>query len=278
MNGTIAVALDLLRESISRRWFLALGAAITLVLVFLGLALRLDVVDGALAATRLFGTALDNDIRSVDVALRPVFEAAADAIFYGGLAFGVLACADFGPSLLAPGRIEHLLALPVRRHELLAGTYLGVLLLACAGALYGAGGLALILGAKTGVWTLRPLAAALLAAVTFTAIYGAMLAAAVFARSSALSAAVGAALFVCGIVAGYRDELLAAFEPGVGREAFAGITLVLPRVSALARTAADIAASRPVDLAVVAAMLAGVFAFGFAMLALAVWRFEGRDF
>lgn len=278
MNGTIAVALDLLRESISRRWFLALGAAITLVLVFLGLALRLDVVDGALAATRLFGTALDNDIRSVDVALRPVFEAAADAIFYGGLAFGVLACADFGPSLLAPGRIEHLLALPVRRHELLAGTYLGVLLLACAGALYGAGGLALILGAKTGVWTLRPLAAALLAAVTFAAIYGAMLAAAVFARSSALSAAVGAALFVCGIVAGYRDELLAAFEPGVGREAFAGITLALPRVSALARTAADIAASRPVDLAVVAAMLAGVFAFGFAMLALAVWRFEGRDF
>ena len=108
-----------------------------LVLLFLGLALRLEVVDGALAATRLFGAALDTDVRSVDVALRPVFQAAAYAIFYGGLAFGVLACADFGPSLLAPGRIEHLLALPVRRPELIGGTFLGVLLLASCGALYG---------------------------------------------------------------------------------------------------------------------------------------------
>ena len=33
MNATISVALDLLRESFSRRWFLALGVAITLVLL-----------------------------------------------------------------------------------------------------------------------------------------------------------------------------------------------------------------------------------------------------
>ncbi len=278
MSSTFAVALDLLRESLSRRWFLALGLAITLVLLFLGLALRLEVVDGALAATRLFGAALDTDVRSVDVALRPVFQAAAYAIFYGGLAFGVLACADFGPSLLAPGRIEHLLALPVRRPELIGGTFLGVLLLASCGALYGAGGASLILGVKTGVWTVRPLIAALLASVTFSAIYGAMLATAVFARSSALSAAVGASLYVAGIVAGYRDELLAVFEPGVGREAFAGITMLLPRVSAIANTAAEIAASQPIDFAVLGSLLAGLAVFGLAMLALAVWRFEGRDF
>jgi Cu-processing system permease protein len=278
MNATFSVALDLLRESFSRRWFVALGAAITLVLAVLGLALRLDVVDGALAATRLFGTAIDNDIRSVDVALRPVFQAAAYAIFYGGLVFGVLACADFGPSLLAPGRIEHLLALPLRRPELLGGTFLGVLLLASAGALYGAGGLSVILGVKTGVWTLRPLAAALLASVTFSAIYGAMLATAVFARSSALSAAVGAALFLAGIVAGYRDELLAVFEPGLAREGFAALTLFVPRVSTIADTAAAIAASQPVDAAVLCALLGGLAVFGLAMLALAVWRFEGRDY
>jgi ABC-type transport system involved in multi-copper enzyme maturation permease subunit len=276
--STFCVAFDLLRESLSRRWFLALGLAITLVLLLLGLALRLEVVDGALAATRLFGTSLDTDVRSVDVALRPVFQAAAYAIFYGGLGFGVLACADFGPSLLAPGRIEHLLALPLRRPELLAGTFLGVLLLATAGALYGAGGLSLILGVKTGVWTLRPVAAALLASVTFSAIYGAMLATAVFARSSALSAAVGASLYGAGIVAGYRENLLTVFEAGVAREAFAFVTLLLPRVSAIANAAADIAASQAIDGAVLGSLLAGLAVFGLAMLALAVWRFEGRDF
>src|SRR5262249_41105822 len=139
---TFAVALDLLREAASRRWFLALGGAITLLLAVLGLALQIEVVDGALAATRLFGEVMRTDIQSVDVALRPVFRAAAYVVCYGGLAFGVLACADFAPSLLAPGRIEHLLSLPVRRWELCAGTFLGVMALAVGGAVYGAGGLA----------------------------------------------------------------------------------------------------------------------------------------
>lgn len=278
MNAIFGVALDLLREALSRRWFLALGLAIIALLAFLGLFLRLEVVDGALAATRLFGSSLDTDVRAVDVALRPVFQAAAYVIFYGGLAFGILACADFGPSLLAPGRIEHLLALPVRRYELLCGTFLGVLLLASCGALYGAGGLALILGVKTGVWTLRPIAAALLAGVTFASIYGAMLATALWVRSAALSAAVGALLFGAGIVAGYRDQLLALFEPGAGREAFAFLTLFVPRVSALADASASLAGSLQVEGAVIASLLGGLSIFALATLALGIWRFEGRDF
>ena len=200
-----AVAMDLLREAASRKWFLALAAGITLVLGILAFALRLDVVDGALAATRFFGKTLRTDIRSADIALRPVFQGTAYMIFYGGLSFGIVACADFGPSLLAPGRIEHLLALPLRRSELLAGTFLGVLILSVLGALYGAGGLALILGVKTGVYTIRPVIAALLASVTFAAIYGAMLAVAVVIRSAAISAATGVLLLIAGTIAGYRD-------------------------------------------------------------------------
>lgn len=278
MRGTLAIALDLLREALARRWFLALGIAVTLVLVTIGSALKLEVVDGALAATRLFGTAMGGEIRPVDVALRPLFEATAYLIFYGGLVFGILACADFAPRLLTPGRIEHLLSLPIRRPELLAGTFLGVLLLASAFACYGAGGLTLLLGVKTGVWTLRPLAAAILAAVSFSALYAAMLATAVFVRSSALSAAVGGSLFVAGIVASYRDEVLVAFERGIAREIFALATLLPPRVAALADASAAIAGSQPIDLPLLGSLVAGLVAFAAGTLALAIWRFEGRDF
>ena len=97
----------------------------TLLLGVLLSALRLEVVDGALAATRLFGSDLGTDIRAVDVALRPVFRIAAYLVFYGGLILGILSSADFGSSLLTPGRIGHLLAQPVRRWELLVGTWLG---------------------------------------------------------------------------------------------------------------------------------------------------------
>ncbi|AKT38677.1 hypothetical protein [Chondromyces crocatus] len=275
---SLLVAADLLREAASRRWFLGLGIAITLVLLILGLALRIDVVDGALAASRLFGRTLRTDIRAADLALRPIFKATSYLIFYGGLLFGIVACADFGPSLLAPGRIEHLLALPIRRFELILGTFLGVLALALLGALYGAGGLVVLFGVKTGVFTARPLLAALLASVTFSVLYAAMLTVAVVVRSAALSAAAGLTLFTLGILAGYRDRLATFFEPGPTRATFAALTLFLPRISTLADTAADLSAAAPIDARALLTHLAGLAVYALAAVALAIHCFEHKDF
>jgi len=278
MRTVWAVAMDLLREAASRKWFLGLAIALTLGLGTLGLSLKMEVVDGALAATRLFGKAMAGNIMAVDVFLRPLFRAAAYVSFYGGLVFGIIACSDFAPSLLSPGRIEHLLSLPVKRWQLLAGTFLGVLLLAVMAAVYGAGGLTLIFGIKSGVWTWGPLIAALLAAVTFAALYAAMLTSALFARNAAVSAAVGFAFFIAGILAGYRTSLTPMLEEGLSRSAFRGVTLLLPRVSALADAGADIAASAPLEVHSLVSLLAGVFIFGLGLLALGAWRFEQRDF
>jgi Cu-processing system permease protein len=272
------VALDLLRQAVLRKWFLALGFLITLALVLVGLSLRLDVVDGALAGTSLFGKLMSRDIVAVDVALRPVFTAATYIIYYGFTMFLILACADFAPALLVPGRIEHMLALPVRRFELLAGTYLGVLALATMSALYGASGLCVLLGVKTGVWTFRPVLAALLTSVSFATIYAGMLLSALFVRSAALSAAVGGGLFVLGIVAGQRDRLLVAWNEGVSRTVFAAVTALLPRVSTLGKLAADLAGGRAVATAASTGLVAGFLVFVLAMLALAVWVFERKDY
>ncbi|HZA50790.1 MAG TPA: ABC transporter permease subunit [Myxococcaceae bacterium] len=272
------VARDLLREALTRRWFLALFIGITLILLTLGMSLEMDVVDGALAGVRLFGSVLDTSIRSVDTALRPVFMAAAAAIFYGGTAFMILASSDFAPSLLSPGRIEHLLSLPVRRWQLLAGTYLGVIALSIVCALYGAGGLAVILGLKTGVWTWGPILAALLAVANFATLYAAMVASAIFARSTALSAAVGTSLFAFGIIAGLREQIAPLFEEGLGRAAFEAATRAVPRVSTLGTAAIDIAGARPIDQGGFALLIAGFGVFALAVLALGAWRFEQRDF
>jgi len=272
------VAADLLREAASRKWFLALGIALTLVTAGVALAVRLEVVDGAIAATRLFGNVLSTDIRPADVALAALYRGVAYAVFYCGLAFGVIACADFAPSLLAPGRIEHLLALPVRRWELLVGTFVGVLVLAVLGALYGAGGLVLVLGVKTGVWTLGPVLAALVASGSFVCLYGAMLAAAVFVRSASLSATVGLLLYSAGIVAGSRRTLALLFDEGASRALFEVLTIPLPRLSRLADIAADLASSRAVDSASLLRLLAGLVLFGLGCLTLGVWHFEGKDY
>lgn len=279
MTRTFAVAADLLLEASKRKWFLALAAAITAVLVVLVASLQLEVVDGALAATRLFGKLWrGNGIQAADVALRPVFEGASYGIFYGGIAFGIFACSDFAPSLLSPGRIEAMLALPVRRWELLAGTFLGVLVLALMAALYGAAGLTLVLGVKTGVWTVRPLLAALLAGLGFSTLYAGMLVTALFVRSAAMCASVGAALFGAGILASYRAQIIPLFEPGLGREVFKTASLFVPRIAALADVAARLAGSSKVEPRAVASLLLGFGVFSLSTLAFGVWRFEQKDF
>jgi Cu-processing system permease protein len=275
---TLTIAIDLLRQAILRKWFIALGLLVTLVLVLLGASLRMDVVDGALAGTRLFGRVMGGDIAAVDVVLRPIFSFATYLIFYGFSAFLILACADFAPALLAPGRIEHMLALPVRRIELLAGTYLGVLALAILTAVYGAGGVCVLLGVKTGVWTFRPVLAAVLMSVGFATIYAGMLVTALLVRSAALSAAVGGVLFILGIVAGQRDRILTAWDEGVTRTVFAFITGLLPRLSTLGKFAAELAGGQAVGWGGFVALLSGFVLFVLGALALAAWIFERKDY
>ncbi|MBU8894489.1 ABC transporter permease [Corallococcus sp. M34] len=278
MKPVLGIAAYVLREAASRKFILAFLVGITLVLAVVALSLRIEVIDGALAATRLFGDVIPTSIRAVDVALRPVFKAAAFIVFYGGIVFGIVACSDFAPGLLSPGRIEHLLALPLRRWHLLAGTFLGVMTLALGGTVYGAGGLTLIFGVKTGYWTLGPLIAGVLACVGFAAVYAVMLTTATFVRSAALCAAAGGLFLVGGIIAGFRQQLSRFFEAGLGRNAFEAVTLLLPRLSALAMAAADLAASTPPQIRSLGLLLVGVFVFGLGALVVGFWRFEGKDY
>ncbi len=276
--STLAVAGDLLLQAVRRKWFLALGLIITAGLALLALSLRMDVVDGAVAGMRVFGSVVGRDIQAADVAVRPVFKALAYVIFYGSTVFLVLACSDFAPRLLAPGRIEYMLSLPIRRFELIAGTYLGVLGLGALVVIYWAGGLVVILGIKTGVWTLMPILAALLGLLTFATIYAAMLATAILARSAALSTAVGGVLFISGLIAGKRDSLLPIWERGLGRTVFATLTLFVPRVSALGNACAGLASAERMAPGALIGLLAGFLLFAAAGLALAIWLFERRDF
>lgn len=278
MNGVFGIAGYVVREAASRKFILAFVAGITLLLLTLSLSLKLEVIDGALAATRLFGKLANHEIVAVDVALRPIYRAAAYMVFYGGLLFGIVAYSDFAPSLLSPGRIEHLLALPLRRWELLAGTFLGVCSLALAGALYGSLGLVLILGVKTGWWTAGPLIAALFASAGFAAVYAVMLTMATLVRSAALCAAAGGLCFVGGIIASYRASIAPMLEEGASRGAFKGLTLLLPRLASLADAGASLAASAPLEVRSLGGLLAGVVLFGLGALALGFWRFEGKDY
>ncbi len=271
-----AVAADVLREALSRRWIIALGLTVTLLLALVAWTLRVAEVGGVLQATRLFGIPIPTDMPA-EMTVRPIFVVVSFALYYGGIPFGILACADFAPKLLAPGRVEQLLSLPIRRWELLLGFLLGVLALSTGASLYAAGGLSLILGLKLGVWSAGPIFAELLAGVSFTAIYAAMLALSVVAGSATLASLLGFALLVFGIVASHRDSILEGYEPGVWKVFFGAVTWVSPRISDLADIASRLCADRPVDLGPAAWLIGGALAFGAVAFALGAVALEYKD-
>ena len=278
MRQLFRVALDLLLEARRRRWFLALFGVITLVLLALGLSLELDVVDGAIAGSKLFGAVLLDDIRVGETVLGAVYFAVATVSFFGGALFLSVACSDFAVELLSPGRIEHLLSLPVARWQLLFGTYLGVMTLTAASVLYGAGGLTVLLGFKSGLWSWGLVAGSVIGWVGFAALYATMLMVAFFVRSAAASASAGLGTLVLGILASNREPLAMALEPGLGRWAFRAVVMPFPRLGDLGRTSALIAMGRPIDALATGRLMLACFVFSAALLSVATWRFEQGDF
>ncbi len=119
----------------------------------------------------------------------------------------------------------------------------------------------------------------MLAAVAFGSVYAGMLAVTVWVRSAALSAAAGASLVVLGLLATHRTTLLDLMGRGVGPRRsspgsprwchrWASWPTPRPRSPRAGRW-------RPGGLL---RLLAGTVAFAAALLAVAVWRFERRDF
>lgn len=272
------VATDVVREAFARYYMIALFACIVLFLVGLTFALDLEVVEGALAAGRLFGTNITNTIIPVDVAMKSAFEALSAFTFYVGLLFGIVASADIAPKMLAPGRVELLLSLPVRRHELVVGTYLGVAIIATLTTAFAVGGVSLVLFWKAQLVTIAPAVGALMAVTGFLSIYGGMLLATSLVRSSALAAGVGLFLYFAGSVTSDRATFLSWFEDGVGREVLGVVIAPLPRLAALADAGTGAASGGGVVWPVLLPVLLGAVAFAGATVALACFVVSGKDY
>jgi ABC-type transport system involved in multi-copper enzyme maturation permease subunit len=273
------VAADVLAEAMARRYMIALFGAITLFLVFLVFALNLEVVDGALAASRLFGQQLEGAaIKPVDVAMRSVFQALTFFVFYAGLLFGIVAVADIAPKMLAPGRVELLLSLPVRRTELVVGTYLGVVTICLLATSFAVGGVSAVLFFKAGFFSLAPLYGALAAVLAFMAIYAVMLLATSVVRSAALAAGGGLLFYVAALLTSDRQVFLGWFEQGFTRELLSVVIRVLPRIDTLADTASLAALGEPMQAATAGPAVLGTLVFATAVVAVASFVVAGKDY
>ena len=273
------IARDVVREALARRTIAMMIGLLGVAQVALALALDIDVVEGAIVSSRLFGEALGISRNNADAAdqMRPLLQTLTHVVFHVGMLFGIVATSDLAARALAPGRVELLLALPVRRVEFVLGTYLGVAVVAAVGTVFAIGGFSAVLLWKVEIATAAPLYGAAAAALGFAAIYAAMLLVTTVARSPALAAGVGMVLYIVSSVTSRREAMLSWFEAGWPRDVAAIVCAPLPRLLGVSELGANLASGGAVDWteAGIAVATTGLFAAG--ALAAAAWVVEGRD-
>lgn len=271
MKAGLQIAGDVVRASVEGRGLLFVIACLFLFFGFLLATLDLEVVEGALTAFRLFG---QQDGAEAWAHLGAQLGA---LVHVAVLGFGIVAGSGAAPALLAPGRVEAMLALPVSRAELVTGTYLGVLGLACASGAVAAAGIAAILWWKVSLLPWVPVVGALSAVVAFAPTYAVMLLVATLVRSAPVGVGAGFGFWIVGSLSSARRELVSAIEDPLAARVFELVLAPIPPLSHLflAPFAVELRPELRVD-ALTAAGASGLFAS--AMLLLALWVVSRKDY
>lgn len=273
------VAADVLREALFSKYLIVLFGLIFLGLATLAFALDLEVVDGMISAGKLFGgTIIGGQAMAVGELLTSIMPVIVYLVCFLGTIFMIIAVADIAPRVLQPGRVELTLSLPIRRHELVVGIYLGVLIIAASSILFGIGGASLVLFVKLEMASSAPLVGALCALVGFLALYGVMLATSCVARSPALSAGFGFLVFGAGLATSDRRFVLSLIKSGVTRDLAALVMGPLPRLKTLADIGAEYAGGQAIRWSEAVPVIGGSVAFALFFVALACIVVTVKDY
>ncbi len=210
------------RELWAMRLTQAMLAVATLAWLLLSFALNMDVVEGSLAAVRIFGlesTPSDgvyneetgewvSQALSLDKFMIGINTFVFGAAYFLGTLLGLFATMPLINGFLEHGRVDLLLSKPLSRPRLLLGHLAGVWITVFLLSAYLVGGVWLSLSVKTGVWMPRVLMAIPIITVMFAVMYSVILTIAIATRSSGLGLVITYGLIFFSIMLASHEQLV----------------------------------------------------------------------
>jgi ABC-2 type transport system permease protein len=267
---------------------LGLALVITICWIILSFAMNLDVVEGSIAALRIFGieSAPTRGVRSaetgewvqtalsLDQFMIGIQDFVFGASYFLGTLLGIFATAPLTAATLGESRIGLLLSKPIGRIRFLAGHTSGVFITVLLLATYLVGSVWLALSIKTGIWSPIFLIAIPVITIMFAVMYGVVLLVTVGTNSSgaALISAYGL-IFVSFVLAGH-EQILRQLG-ALGGAIFQVIYYALPNFVEVVPLVAQLNGGESVEtwLPLVSSLLFGLTCY----LGAALW-FSRKDF
>ena len=260
----------------------------TIAWLLLSFALNLEVVEGSIAALRIFGfetnpinSSFDQETQevirtavSLDNFVLAINEFVFGAAYFLGTLLGLFATMPLIGGFLEQGRIDLLVSKPISRPRLLTGHLIGVWLTVLALVTYLVGGVWLSLSLKTGVWDATALVSIPIIVVMFGVMYSVIMTVTVMTRTSGLALVIAYGLIFLSAILAAHDQIEPVLAP-VAASIYIGFYHVLPNFIEVVAIQAQLVSGEAVNswYPLISSLLFGVTTYGFGYF----W-FSKRDF
>lgn len=271
---TGALIRDTFREAMARKIFWGLFGLSTAMIGFFLFIMKIDVVEGATATISLFGKSTEREI-DVNRLVRQVEGGIATFLYTWGMFLSIFASAGLTPSLLEPGRVELLLSKPLSRTHLLLGRYLGNILIVGLNTTYLVGGIWLLLGLKTEIWSPDFLISIGTTLFLFAVLLTVVVLIGVLFESTALAVMIPVGLMLTSPILAQHELAIRLLSSEWSRNVWRALYHVLPKVYDIGKMNLDYVMNRQVASLTPLWTSAG---FGIVVLSIAVYIFRRRDF
>ncbi len=269
---TGALIKDTFREASARKIIWGFFGCSTVLVLFLLLIVKIDIVQGAMATMTIFGKTQSMDPAK---AVRGTHAVVSNFLYGFGMLLAILASAGLIPTIFEPGRIELLLSKPVERWHILLGRYIGNLLVIAVNIFYPVIAVWIILGVKTGVWTASFVWGSLLTLFMFGVYLSVILLVGVLWESAVVSTMVTFGLIVLSLIVVNKNVLVRLLSSEWSRDIVRGLYYLLPKVVDVANMLRNIIQQQPIEswMPVWSTAL-----FGLVCLGSGLWIFQRRNF
>jgi ABC-type transport system involved in multi-copper enzyme maturation permease subunit len=275
---------EVFREAAARWTLLAYFILSSLFILIFGLAVNLDVVDGALAGAQLFGQSVEMSGSQVSLEKLVLgFESGFSAFLYLiGTFLAIFATAHLVPRLMEKGTIDLYLSRPIHRVKLMLSRYVAGIALAAANLIYLIGSIWVIVIWKTGVVHPRFFMGGLVILFTIAVLLAFAFLVGVVTSSTAVSIMTTYGIFFFSAVLAAHEKIEAAIAVEWRADLVHALYWIFPKTSELGQSVIALVYGNEAPQELTTALNTGVFLstglFGLTCLALALWLFQRKEF
>lgn len=245
MRNIYLITILTLRETFSRKIFIAFFAISTLSLITMGIILASVDVESFMS---FFGQKAQNNEIILSEILSGLKLMIVSPLFGFGLFLSIFSVSSLVPNMLEKGNIDLLLSKPVARYQIIIGKFLGGTLVVFINIAYLVIGMWILFGIKFGIWETAFLYSIPMITFTFAVLYSLIIIVGILTKSSILAMMLSYIIFIIiSPILAFRENFYPLIDNKVTEIIIDVLYYIVPKTSELGTQMSDLSISGGID-------------------------------